>query len=329
VLLFKIDNKNGEVRIKMRRILMTVAMITAILMVGCGKKEEKKIKIGITQIIEHPALDASKEGFLKALADGGYDETKLEIEDQSAQGDFGTAQTIAKAYVDDKKDLIFAIATPSAQAAYNSTKEIPIVITAVTDPESAGLTGDNITGTSDMTPVKKQMELLQKLLPDAKKVGIVYNTSEQNSEFLVKITTEECDKLGLEVVTAGVTNVNEISPALDSILGKIDVLYVTTDNMMTAALPLVLQKTNEAKVPVIGSVKDMVKQGSIATEAIDYYKLGYQAGEMAIKVLEGANPKDMPVETLKNTQLIINKGAAEKMGISLEGIEGLEGAEIF
>lgn len=313
----------------MKRVLMAVAVITAILMVGCGKKEEKKIKIGITQIIEHPALDASKEGFLQALTDGGYDDTKVEIEDQSAQGDFGTAQTIAKSYVDDKKDLILAIATPSAQAAYNSTKEIPILITAVTDPESAGLTGDNITGTSDMTPVKKQMELVKKLLPDAKKVGIVYNTSEQNSEFLVNKTIEECDKLGLEVVTSGVTNVNEVSSALDSILTKVDVLYVTTDNMMTAALPLVLQKTNDAEMPVIGSIKDMVKEGAIATETIDYYKLGYQTGEMAIKVLEGADTKDMPVETLKNTQLIINKGAAEKMGISLDNIDGLEEAEIF
>ncbi len=313
----------------MKRVILMAILAAAVLVSGCGKKEEKKIKIGITQIIEHPALDASREGFLKALKDAGYDETKVEIEFQSAQGDFGTAQTIANSYVQDKKDLILAIATPSAQAAYNVTKDIPILITAVTDPESAGLIGDNVSGTSDMAPVKKQMELVKKLLPEAKKVGIVYNTSEQNSEFLVKKTIEECEKLGLEVVTSGITNVNEVSSALDVILEKVDVLYVPTDNLMTAAIPLVLQKTNEAGVPVIGAIKDMVEQGAVATETIDYYKLGYQTGEMAVEIFKGAKIKDMPVETLKDTQLIINKGAAEKMGISLEGIEDLDQAEIF
>lgn len=313
----------------MKKFLLIAVLSLAILMTGCGKKEEKKTKIGITQIIEHPALDASKDGFIQALKDAGYDETKVDIEFQSAQGDFGTAQTIASSYVQDKKDIILAIATPSAQAAYNMTKEIPILITAVTDPESAGLIADNISGASDMAPVKQQMELIKKLLPNAKKVGIVYNTSEQNSEFLVKKATEECEKLSLEVVTSGVTNVNEVSSALDVILGKVDVLYVPTDNLMTAAIPLVLQKTNDAKIPVIGSIKDMVEQGAVATETIDYYKLGYQTGEMAVKIIKGASIKDMPIETLKDTQLIINKRAAEEMGISLDNIEGLERAEIF
>ncbi|WP_319372029.1 ABC transporter substrate-binding protein [uncultured Ilyobacter sp.] len=313
----------------MKKFLLVAVLSLAILMIGCGKKEDKKTKIGITQIIEHPALDASKDGFLQALKDAGYDETKVDIEFQSAQGDFGTAQTIANSYVQGKKDLILAIATPSAQAAYNMTKDIPILITAVTDPESAGLTGDNISGTSDMSPVKQQMELIKKLLPNAKKVGIVYNTSEQNSEFLIKRATEECEKLSLEVITSGVTNVNEVASALDVILGKVDVLYVPTDNLMTAATPLVLQKTNEAKIPVIGSIKDMVEQGAVATETIDYYKLGYQTGEMAVEILKGASIKDMPVETLKDTQLIINKRAAEEMGISLDNIDGLDKAEIF
>ena len=329
MILFNIENKIRGVRVFMKKILLVAVLALAILMTGCGKKEESKTKIGITQIIEHPALDASKEGFLQALKDAGYDESKVDIEFQSAQGDFGTAQTIANSYVQDKKDLILAIATPSAQAAYNATKEIPILITAVTDPESAGLTGDNISGTSDMSPVKQQMELIKKLLPNAKKVGIVYNTSEQNSEFLVKKTIEECEKLSLEVITSGVTNVNEVSSALDSILGKVDVLYVPTDNLMTAAIPLVLQKTNAAKVPVIGSIKDMVEQGAVATETIDYYKLGYQTGEMAVRILKGESIKDMPVETLNDTQLIINKGAAEKIGISLDNIEDLDKAEIF
>ncbi len=312
----------------MKKILLLMLMAAAVLVTGCGKKEEKKIKIGVTQIIEHPALDASREGFIKALSDLGYGEDKVEIEFQNAQGDFGTAQTIASSYVQGGKDMIFAISTPSAQAAYNATKEIPIMITAVTDPVSAGLTGDNVSGTSDMAPVGKQMELIKTLLPDAKRVGIVYNTSEQNSEILVKMAIEECEKQGLEVITSGVTNINEVSPALDSLLGKIDVLYTPTDNLIVAAVPLVLQKTNEAGIPVIGCIKEMVEQGALATQTIDYYQLGYQTGEMAVRVLKGESMKDMPVETLKNTQLIINRESAEKLGISLE-VESLKEAEIL
>ena len=301
--------------------------ILAFILVGCGKKERGKIKIGITQIIEHPALDAAKEGFLEALKANGYEE-RMDVDVQNAQGDFGTAQNIANLFVQDKKDIILAISTPSSQAVFNATKEIPILITAVTDPVSAGLVGENITGTSDAAPVDKQMEIIKKLLPNAKKVGIIYNTSEQNSQILVQMAKEEAKKHDLVVVEAGITSINEMTPALDSLLPKVDVLYTPTDNLVVSATPLVVKKANDMDVPVVGCIKEQVEQGALVTETIDYYRLGYQTGEMAIKVLNGEKPSSIPVETLKDTRLIINKKAAEKYGIDLDS-KVLKEAEVL
>ncbi len=310
----------------MKKFFVLFAILVFIL-VGCGKKERGKIKIGITQIIEHPALDAAKEGFLEALKANGYEE-RMDVDVQNAQGDFGTAQNIANLFVQDKKDIILAISTPSSQAVFNATKEIPILITAVTDPVSAGLVGDNITGTSDAAPVDKQMEIIKKLLPNAKKVGIIYNTSEQNSQVLVQMAKEEAKKHDLVVVEAGITSINEMTPALDSLLLKVDVLYTPTDNLVVSATPLVVKKANDMDVPVVGCIKEQVEQGALVTETIDYYRLGYQTGEMAIKVLNGEKPSSIPVETLKDTRLIINKKAAEKYGIDLNS-KVLKEAEVL
>ncbi|MDP0489272.1 MAG: ABC transporter substrate-binding protein [Fusobacterium sp. JB020] len=302
----------------MKKIGMT--LLGLMFLVGCGKekvKETKKINIGITQIIEHAALDAVAEGFKEALADGGYTADKVNIEMQNAQGDFGVAQTIASSYVQDKKDLVLAISTPSAQAMYNATKEIPVLISAVTSPEAVGLTGDNITGTSDMAPVDKQVQLMKKLLPESKTIGVVYNTSEENSQVLVKKLKVEGEKYGYKVIEKGITNINEIGQALDVLLKDIDVLYTPTDNLVVAATPLVLAKANEENVPVIGCIKDQVEKGALATETLDYKQLGYQTGEIAIRVLNGEDPKDIPVETQKDTKLLINKEAVSRLNINL------------
>ena len=264
-------------------------------------------------------------GFKKALADGGYGDVDIEV--QNAQGDFATAQTIGSTYAE-SKDMILAVSTPSAQAAYNATKEKPILITAVTDPVSAGLVGDNISGTSDASPVDKQMELITVLLPKAKKVGVVYNTSEQNSQVLVAQMKMEAERKGLQVVESGVTNINEIALALDSLLGQVDVLYTPTDNLVVSSTPLVLEKAGERGVPVVGSIEEQVAQGALATETIDYEKLGYQTGQMAVRILNGEDIKGMPVETLKDTQLIINRETAEKYGVDL-GDEALKEATII
>lgn len=303
----------------MKKLAMALLLLSTMVM-GKEIKEPKNIEIGVTQIMEHPALDSARVGFEKALKDNGYGEVKIDY--QNAQGDFGTAQMIANSFVQGKKDLIYAISTPSAQAAYNVTKEIPILITAVTDVKAAGLVGENITGTSDATSIYKQLETITKILPKAKKVGIIYNTSEQNSQVQVASAKEESKKLGLEIIETGVTNVNDMAMGLDSLLDKVDVLYTPTDNLVVSATPLVLDKANRKNVPVVGCVEDQVAQGALITDTIDYEKLGYQTGEMAIRVLKGEEPKNMPVETLKNTQLIVNKKAAEKYGIDLGALEG-------
>lgn len=303
----------------MKKLAMALLLLSTVVM-GKEIKEPKNIEIGVTQIMEHPALDSARVGFEKALKDNGYGDVKIDY--QNAQGDFGTAQMIANSFAQGKKDLIYAISTPSAQAAYNVTKKIPILITAVTDVKAAGLVGDNITGTSDATSIYKQLETITKILPKAKKVGIIYNTSEQNSQVQVASAKEESKKLGLEIIETGVTNVNDMAMGLDSLLDKVDVLYTPTDNLVVSATPLVLDKANRKNVPVVGCIEDQVAQGALITDTIDYEKLGYQTGEMAIRVLKGEEPKNMPVETLKNTQLIVNKKVAEKYGIDLGALEG-------
>lgn len=295
----------------MKKIMM---IMIGLLLVACGKEDET-IKIGVTQIIEHPALDNTVVGFKRALIDGGYSD--IEIEEQNAQGDFATAQTIGGSYAR-SKDLILAVSTPSAQAAYNATKEKPILITAVTDPASAGLVADNISGTSDASPIDKQVELIKKLLPEAKKIGIIYNTSEQNSLVILDQLKIEAEKQNLEIVEAGITSVNEIALALDSILSRVDVLYTPTDNLVVSATPLVLKKATDKKIPIVGSIEEQVVGGALATATIDYEQLGYQTGQMAVRILNGEDVSSMPIETLKNTETIINRKTADLLGIKID-----------
>ncbi|TCO71041.1 ABC transporter substrate-binding protein [Marinisporobacter balticus] len=309
-------------------------MVGLLLLIGCAQEsvpvkaekgnEEKVIKLGITQIVEHPALDAARKGFIDALeSEGLKDGEKVVIDFQNAQGDMPTAQTIAQNFVSQEKDMILAIATPTAQAAFNATKEIPIIITAVTDPKEAGLveswemSGTNVTGTSDLAPVKKQFELLKKLVPNGKKVGIIYNTSEINSEIQITRAKKIASEFGLEIITTGVTNVNEVPQVLNELIGKIDVLYTPTDNLVASSMPLIAAECMEKQIPVIGAEKAHIEGGALATEGIDYYKLGFQTGLTAVKVINGKNPKDMSIETLKETQLVINTDTLKALNIVL------------
>lgn len=287
-------------------------------------KENKKIKIGITQIVEHPALDSSRQGFIDALKEKGFEEGRnIEIDFQNAQGDQSTTQTIAQKFVSDKVDMIFAIATPSAQAAYNATKEIPVLITAVTDPVKAGLakalekTETNVTGTSDNVPIETQFDLLKKLVPDAKKVGILYNTSESNSEIQVDSAKNAAPGFGLEILPVGIANINDIPQSLSSLFGKMDVLYVPTDNMVASSMPIIADLCFKNNVPIIGSESGQVEQGALATTGIDYYKLGYQTGLVAVDVIGGKKPSEIPITTLSEMQLVINTDAAAKLNITI------------
>lgn len=295
----------------MMKKMMVIAML--LMAAACGKKDDS-VSIGVSQIIEHPALDNTVDGFKRALSEEGL--IDIDIEVQNAQGDFATAQTIGSRYAREK-DLILAVSTPSAQAAYNATKDKPILITAVTDPASAGLVGDNISGTSDAAPVDRQMDLVKELLPEAENIGVVYNTSEQNSLVLLEQVKKEAEIRGMKVVERGITNVNEIALAMDSILGDIDVLYTPTDNLIVSSTPLVLTKAAERGVPVIGSIEEQVDQGALATATIDYEKLGYQTGIMAARIIRGEDISSMPVETLKDTKVVINEKSATTYGIEI------------
>jgi putative ABC transport system substrate-binding protein len=285
---------------------------------------QKTFKIGISQFVEHPALDAARKGFIDGLKEAGFEEGKnVTFEVENAQADFPTTQTIADKFVGEKVDMILAIATPSAQSAANATRDIPILITAVTDPVSAGLVKSlekpdtNVTGTTDMNPIKEQLELLKEILPSAKNVGILYNAAEANSKVQVEIAKKASQELGLTLHEATVANSSEVNQAIQTLAGKVDAIYLPTDNTVASAIGAVVKVCNDVKIPVIGSERGMVEGGALATLGIDYYLLGKQTGRIAARVLKGENPKDIPVEGSKDLKLIINKKSADVLGVKI------------
>lgn len=286
--------------------------------------EGEQFKIGVLQLMEHDALDNARNGFIDALAEGGYvDGEKIVIDVQNAQGDQSNLKTMSQKFVNDKEDLILAIATPAAQSIAAETQEIPILATAITDYPEAGLVESNeapnvnLSGTSDRTPVQEQFALLKQILPDVQKVGIMYNSSEANSEIQARSAIEACEELGLTYQEGTVTNVNDIQQVVQSIVGDVDALYIPTDNTFASAIPLVVSITDVEKVPVICGENGMVKGGGLATVGIDYYKLGQQTGKMAIRVLEGEDVSKMPVEFPASTEVCVNLDTAEKIGVTI------------
>jgi putative ABC transport system substrate-binding protein len=285
----------------------------------------KVIEIGITQIVEHPALDACRKGIIDKLKEMGYEDGKnVRYDIQIAQGNIATANQIAKKFVGDKKDLIVAIATPSAQAVANLTKNIPIVISAITDPVGAKLVkslqkpGGNITGTTDMSPVKEQIALFDRLKIPVRRLGVIYNSGEANSRSLVDILKNVAKNKGLAVVEATVTNSSGVLMAAKSLVGKVDAIYIPTDNTVISALESVLQVSFENKIPVITGDTDSVVRGALASLGMDYYKLGLQTGIIIAKILKGEKPANIPVETLKDLDLYINESTAQKLGIKID-----------
>lgn len=294
---------------------------------GCGGDtaagSSDMVRIGITQIVEHPSLDAAREGFKRAMTENGYTEGEnITFDEQNAQNDQATATSIASKFASDGVDLVLAIATPTAQAAAQAITDIPILITAVTEPEEAGLVdswdapGGNVSGTSDLNPVEDQLGLIKELAPDAKTVGIVYSSGEVNSEVQVELAKETAKKLGLELKLATVSNSAEVQQAAESL--DVDALYVPTDNNVVNALESMIQIAESKQIPLVVGEGDSVEGGGLATYGIDYEELGYQTGLMAVKILkEGADPATMPIETLEEIQLIVNKSAAANMGVEI------------
>jgi len=232
-----------------------------------------------------------------------------------------TTQTIANKFLSDKKDLIYAISTPSAQAAYNATKEIPILMTAVTDPVAAGLVKSidkpegNVSGTSDYISIDKNLELIKTFIPNTKTIGVLYNTSEVNSKVQVDMLKEYASKNNYKVLEKGVSSSNEVNQAMSSLVGNIDVLYVPTDNLIVSSMPIVSKIATDNKVAVISCEEGSVKSGALACQGIDYEKLGYKTGELAVKVLNGEKVSDIPVTMLDETQIIVNEDTLKSLSM--------------
>ena len=317
---------------KMRALTAGVALTLALgILAGCGGEKKaadsgkKVVNVGIVQLVEHDALDAANKGFVAGMAAKGFKENEnVKYDRQNAQADQSNLQNIAQRFVSNKVDLICAIATPAAQTMANATKDIPIVATAVTDYEAAKLVASNsepkgnVTGTSDMNPIKEQLELLLRLVPNAKTIGTIYSSSEVNSQLQVDLLKKYAAANGVEIVEATVSNVNDIQQAAQSLVGKVDAVYVPTDNVLASAMPTLAKITEPAKLAVVCGEGGMVMAGGVATLGIDYYKLGEQTGEMAGDILSGkAKPATMPVQMQKSFKVIINKENAEKIGIKI------------
>ena len=328
---------------KMKALTAALMLTLAVGMAGCGggdkksaPKAEKKFNVGIVQLVEHAALDAANKGFVDGLAKKGFTEGKnITFDRQNAQADQSNLQNIANRFVNNKVDLICAIATPSAQSMANATKEIPIVGTAITDYKSAKLVkdpakpGTNVTGTTDMNPIKEQVELLQKVVPAAKNVGVIYCSSEVNSQIQVEILKKEAAAKGLTIKEATVSTVNDIQQAAHSLIGKVDALYIPTDNIMASAMPTLCKVTDEAKLAVICAEPGEVKAGGLITLGIDYYMLGEETGAMAAEILNGkAKPQDMAIRSQKQFKAVVNQKKANQLGIKIPE-ELLKGAEVI
>ena len=285
------------------------------------------VTIGIAQFAEHGSLDNCREGFIAGLAENGFVEGEnLKIEYQNAQADMGIANQIATQFVSEGVDMMCAIATPSAQACYNAAdgKDIPTIFTAISDPVAAMLAGEdkmplgNVTGTSDALPVEAQLKTIRAMMAEATKIGILYTTSETNSESQIKVFEAVAPQYGFEIVTSGISTSADIPLALDALLPQVDCLTNLTDNTVVSALALVLDKANTAGKPVFGSEIEQVKLGCVASEGLEYYELGRQTGAMAAKILKGeAKASEMPYEIIEEASLYVNSAAMAALNMTL------------
>lgn len=286
---------------------------------------DKEVSIGILQLIDHEALNGARDGFIASLKDAGYIEGEnLTLDIQNAQGDQSNLKSMSQRFVNNNVDLILAISTPAAQSVASETTSIPILVTAVTDLVDAKLVdnnekpGANITGTNDMNPIKDQIDLLKKLVPEAKTIGLLYTSGEPNSSLQADIAKSVAKELELEVIEKTVTTSNDVQQVAQSLVNKVDAIYIPTDNILASSMPMIADIAKTNKMPVICGEPNMVKSGGLATIGIDYYKLGYQTGNMAIRILKGEDvPADMPVESLKDMEYVINGQSANDIEITI------------
>lgn len=312
-------------------LLLSLLLIGVLLLVGCSskgtaeKKEDtgkKEFKIGITQFAVHPSLDAATKGFKQALKDKGMN---VLFDEQNAEADMNNTQAIANNFVGNKVDLIFANATPSAVSALNATKNIPIVFTSVTDPVGVGLVksfdkpGRNITGTTDNHPdaTGKTIGFITDEVK-AKRIGVIYNSGEQNSVVQVKQVKGIIEKKGAKLVNVSISTSAEVKQAAESLVGRVDAIYIPTDNTVISALDSVISVANSKKIPLFVGELDSMKRGAVAASGFNYFDIGYQSGIMAAEILSGEKkPSEIPVELPKTLKLVINTTAAKAQGLKV------------
>ena len=341
--------RKKETTIMKKRVLAVIlGAVMTMSLAACGSSDagktssndsEKSYTIGISQFAEHGSLDNCREGFLEGLKEEGIEEGKnLTVEVKNAAADQGTAKQISDGFVSDKVDLVCAIATPSAQAAYNSAmnSDIPVVYTAVTDPVAAklakedGTPAGNVTGTSDELPIKAQLEMIREMLPDAKNIGILYTTSEANSVSALAKYKELAGDYGFTIVDKGIAQTADISLATDELLTEVDCLTNLTDNTVVASLATILDKANKQNIPVFGSEIEQVKIGCLAAEGLDYVALGKQTGKMAAEILKGEKKaSDMNFETITEPGFYVNEKVAENLGVTVPQDLADEAVESF
>jgi putative ABC transport system substrate-binding protein len=280
--------------------------------------------VAVTAIVEHPALDAARDGIRDELAAAGYEVGhNLDFVYESAQGNPATAAQIARKFIGDRPDVIVPISTPSAQAVVGATDDIPVVFTAVTDPLGAKLVADleqpggNVTGMSDLSPIALHLDLVREIMPEAGRLGVIHNPGEANSVTLLELIREEAPARGFEVVEAAAPRSSDVLAAARSLVGKVDAIYVPTDNTVVTALEAIVKVGTDNQLPVFAGDTDSVPRGAIAALGFNYYDLGRQTGKMVVRVLEGELPGTMAVEGVETTELFVNPAAAEAMGISL------------
>ena len=304
----------------MRSILLAFAASVALILPASAEN----VTVAVTAIVEHPALDAARDGVKEALEAAGYKEGEnLPFVSQSAQGNPATAAQIARQFVGDAPNVIVPISTPSAQAVVSATRDIPVVFTAVSDPLGAQLVkdmdkpGGNVTGLSDMSPVAEHVALIKEILPNVKTIGYLYNSGEANSVSLLAVLKAEAEKAGLTVVESAATKSAEVQGAARALVGRADAIYIPTDNTIISALEGAVAVAEEAKLPLFTADTDSVSRGSIAALGFNDHDVGKQTGEVVVRILKGENPGDIAVKVAAGSDLVINKTAASKMGVTL------------
>ena len=311
--------------------ITAAAVVATALLYGCGgnsggekKTDDGKKQIAVVQVMQHGSLDAANQGFLDGLKERGYRADKISVDQQNAQGDQSNLKTIASRFKSNRPDLICAISTPAAQAVANEIHDLPIIGCAITDFETAKLVKSNsrpetnVTGVNDRGPVEKQVDMGLKFLPAAKRLGLIYSSSEVNSQIQANQAKAHAASLGLTVVERTVSSVNDIQQVAESMVGQVDFIYVPTDNVIASSIPTLVKVTDPAKIPVFVGADSMAKDGALGSLSVDFYKSGVQAGHMAADVLDGKiKTQDTAVEDPEVLEVIINKKSAETLGLAI------------